>query len=255
MAGDWIKMRLDLADDPRVEMISHLMQFDVDLVVGKLHRLWSHASKYTTDGLIRPMTPELLDRKLGAPGITEVLARKDIGWIEILSDGLQIPRWDEHNSDSAKVRAQDAGRKRRIRTSNGLNKGRTDSGQVTDELWTTSGQSPDNFRTKSGPREEKRRKEKIHHQSVAFEEFWILWPRKVAKSAAEKAWKKISPDRELFDRMKETIRIWSASEAWAKDGGAYIPHASTWLNQRRWEDESPNSGSAPNAAEERPFVW
>ena len=24
---------------------------------------------------------------------------------------------------------------------------------------------------------------------------------------------------------------------WIKDGGNFIPHAATWLNQQRWEDE------------------
>ena len=27
------------------------------------------------------------------------------------------------------------------------------------------------------------------------------------------------------------------TEDWMKDGGQYIPHAATWLNGRRWEDE------------------
>jgi hypothetical protein len=26
-------------------------------------------------------------------------------------------------------------------------------------------------------------------------------------------------------------------EGWQKDNGKYIPHASTWLNNARWEDE------------------
>jgi len=30
---------------------------------------------------------------------------------------------------------------------------------------------------------------------------------------------------------------WSKSEQWTKDNGQYIPHAATWLNGRRWEDE------------------
>ena len=27
------------------------------------------------------------------------------------------------------------------------------------------------------------------------------------------------------------------TEQWTRDGGKYIPHASTWLNQERWNDE------------------
>jgi hypothetical protein len=27
------------------------------------------------------------------------------------------------------------------------------------------------------------------------------------------------------------------SQQWVKDNGQFIPHASTWLNGKRWEDE------------------
>jgi hypothetical protein len=34
----------------------------------------------------------------------------------------------------------------------------------------------------------------------------------------------------------------SRSDQWRKDGGQFIPFASTWLNQRRWEDGSASTG-------------
>ena len=40
-----------------------------------------------------------------------------------------------------------------------------------------------------------------------------------------------------------------ASADWQKDGGRYIPMASTWLNGRRWEDEDK---PAPTARADRP---
>lgn len=73
--------------------------------------------------------------------------------------------------------------------------------------------------------------------SAAFETFWTAYPRKVAKAAARKAWGKLKPgeslQREITDGLERAIK----SEQWARDGGQYIPHAATWLNGRRWEDD------------------
>lgn len=70
-----------------------------------------------------------------------------------------------------------------------------------------------------------------------FGEFWAVYPKRVGKAVAEKAWAKIAPDKPLFERMKATLETQKRSDQWRKDGGQFIPHPATWLNQRRWEDE------------------
>ena len=70
-----------------------------------------------------------------------------------------------------------------------------------------------------------------------FAEFWSLYPRRVAKKEAEKAFKQIHWTPELWEEVKAAIEAWKGSEQWQKDGGAYIPHASTWLRGERWTDE------------------
>ena len=40
---------------------------------------------------------------------------------------------------------------------------------------------------------------------------------------------------------------WSKSHDWTKDGGQFIPHAATWLNGKRWEDELPAAGASSKA--------
>ena len=68
-----------------------------------------------------------------------------------------------------------------------------------------------------------------------FDEFWMLYPRKVAKASARKAWKKLTEEQQLLaaKSISNHCQYWKAKET-ALD---YIPHASTWLNQERWEDE------------------
>lgn len=70
-----------------------------------------------------------------------------------------------------------------------------------------------------------------------FGEFWSAYPRKVAKPEALKAWIRIKPDDETFDAIMAGLAAAKTSRDWAKDDGQFIPHPSTWLNQRRWEDQ------------------
>lgn len=79
-----------------------------------------------------------------------------------------------------------------------------------------------------------------------FDEFWSVYPRKVGKGAAEKAYAKIKPDQELQDQIMGAIADAKQSFSWRKDNGQYIPNPATWLNQRRWEDELPEEALVKN---------
>lgn len=65
-----------------------------------------------------------------------------------------------------------------------------------------------------------------------FASFWRAYPRKVGKPAAEKAFAKVDAP---LDVLLKAIDRQAKSQQWRDV--QYIPHPSTWLNQRRWEDE------------------
>lgn len=66
-----------------------------------------------------------------------------------------------------------------------------------------------------------------------FELFWKSYPRKISKDSAKKSWLKINPDDELMEKIVKAVSYQKLSEREEK----FIPHASTWLNGKRWEDE------------------
>jgi hypothetical protein len=70
-----------------------------------------------------------------------------------------------------------------------------------------------------------------------FDAFWKEYPNKSDKQLAVKAWKKLSPDEELFAAIMQGLSRWKGSAQWQEDDGRYIPYPSKWLNNRRWEDE------------------
>jgi len=67
-----------------------------------------------------------------------------------------------------------------------------------------------------------------------FIEFWSEYPKKVAKQEAFKSFKK---NHKHFTEIMESLSIQKKTHDWTKENGKYIPHATKWLNNKRWEDE------------------
>lgn len=75
-------------------------------------------------------------------------------------------------------------------------------------------------------------------EDAAFARFWADYPRKTSKAEARKAfskaWKKLPPHDEetvLSGGLERAKAGWTDAQ--------FIPHAATWLNGERWNDEPP----------------
>lgn len=79
----------------------------------------------------------------------------------------------------------------------------------------------------------------------AFEQFWSAYPRKEGKQKAKEAFKKVTVPLEI---ILEAIEKQKKSAQWSKDGGQFIPHPTTWLNGKRWEDEVTMAANAQMGA-------
>lgn len=85
-----------------------------------------------------------------------------------------------------------------------------------------------------------------HHVSEEYSKeylsFWEVFPKKVGKGDAWKAWKKAKlPNTEV---ILASVKEHASSDQWQREGGRFIPNPATWLNQRRWEDEVPKNKSS-----------
>ncbi len=116
MAGDWIKMRSNLWDDPRVARLVDLTDSSEAAVIGGLYWLWATADQHTADGFMPGLSCRQIDRKTGVAGLGQALV--DIGWIKNSSDGVLIVNFEDHNGASAKKRAQTAKRVANHRSGN-----------------------------------------------------------------------------------------------------------------------------------------
>jgi hypothetical protein len=144
MAGAWIKMTHELPEKPEVLALAGktgLTRFDV---VGRLFTVWRWFDNNTTDGNAPGVTSVTLDECLfgysGNAGF--VAAVCDVGWLQETADGLSVVKFDEHISESAKVRAQTAKRVAKSK-GNGKANGEGNAASVTSGV------------TKTVPRKEK----------------------------------------------------------------------------------------------------
>ncbi len=68
-----------------------------------------------------------------------------------------------------------------------------------------------------------------------FSVFWSAYPRKDGRKTALKIFSKLRADDSLLETMLKSIERQKKSRQWQDKN--FIPFGSTWLNQRRWEDE------------------
>jgi hypothetical protein len=80
-------------------------------------------------------------------------------------------------------------------------------------------------------------REEREREEAGFAKFWQAYPRKTAKADARKAfakaWRKLPPfDEELIlaGGLERAKAAWTDAQ--------FIPHAATWLNGERWQDEA-----------------
>jgi hypothetical protein len=180
MAGDWIKMRTNLWDHPKVAKLASAIcpqnvreksdarpqnvqrMSNRAFVIGALFRTWSLADAYTADGILDGYDAEMLDELVGYNGWSENL--QHIGWLIVEPQRLIVPGFTEHNGESSKRRAEDAARKKRVRK--------------------MSAECPKNVRENSDQRREEKRREENKEtplppelNSPEFASAWDDWQR------------------------------------------------------------------------------
>lgn len=85
-----------------------------------------------------------------------------------------------------------------------------------------------------------------------FESFWLIYKRKIDKGRAEKSFNRLTAQEKILAAggAKKWAQYWDAD----KTDLQYIPHPTTWLNNKRWQVEPPKATKkAPaNAYQDQP---
>lgn len=85
----------------------------------------------------------------------------------------------------------------------------------------------------------------------AFDEWWDLYPKKVGKPAARRAFKSAAKraGRDLVEALRQQHEWLTAQHR-----RGYCPNPTTWLNQDRWDDEQQKQPE-PQHEERKPSPW
>jgi len=121
MAQEWIKVEKATARKPEVLRISSALGIHPDHAFGLCVRFWCWCDDQCDIGHARGVTLVTLDLVLGHTGFATELAKA--GWLTETEDGISIPHFEYHLSQSSKTRAQSAIRKERSRSKRDIGHG------------------------------------------------------------------------------------------------------------------------------------
>ncbi len=252
MAGDWIKMRADLDEDPAVIGIAILLGMDEDHVVGKLWKLWRWANLQTIDGNAVGVTETWIDRYICVTGFASAMCK--VGWLVINADGFSIPKFDRHNSESAKERALTLARvsKHRAKKRNAETVTKPLPEKRRGEDNSSLSCEPENSFPSIPPTpcigtcldNAQARDPTVpcmceEGELAGFNEFIEAYPKgSNGKGPAQKIWQELRPSKELRAEIMSALEDHKKSDRWKK---GYICSASRWLNEERWKDVMPKA--------------
>ena len=250
-----IRLSLGFLDHPKTKKLQKRLG---EAAVLCLLRLWMWAAENRPTGKLTGMDSEDVELAAGWTGDDGVFFRAltDCRWMDVTDDGLMLHGWEEHQayaskseerSASAKKAAEARWAKREHMDSNadscGTHAARIEA-HAESNAPETRNQKPSIKYTPPLPPSQGETvrvsdQEKKEPYTQEFDVFWKRYPRKVGKDAAFRAWKTKKREGHLpaMPVLLKAIDDALRSEQWQRDGGQYIPHPATWLNQGRWMDE------------------
>lgn len=252
---DWAKLHIDILDHPKLKELSESDQLCwLKLIAiaqehnrdGELPAVWWIAKRL---GKQQPATYGMLARLISA-GLVEGDPKPKPN----PDDPLRMHDWaDWQGVGSATKRAGSV--------SNPRAKHAKSADSATQNTSTDAGLGSHNKKEKEkenrGPSlspnqteaRKSRKKERPLHCPSAFEgQFWPVYPRKVGKAAAEKAWAALNPSAEQVAELVAALRAQIDAGLGAREP-EFIPHPATWINGKRWLDEPPSK------TEKNPETW
>jgi hypothetical protein len=102
MAGEWIPIDCNLGTKPEVLEVAAATHEPIEVVVGRMVRLWSWAWHVTADGTIR--VPRSMLATVAGGDDQFWFAVERAGWLVCTEDSITIPGWSERFGNAAKRR-------------------------------------------------------------------------------------------------------------------------------------------------------
>ena len=210
MTNTWFRMYAEFSTDPKVQMLSEVMQRRLVMLL---------CMRCSNDLVTLHVTEIAFQLRISDD---DLKVTKEV----FVSKGFIDNAWNVLNWDKRQFRSDSSAE----RVSRHREKKKRDSN---DDVTLPK-------RFSNAP--EQNRTEQIKPVSAdadLFERFWKVYPRHTAKQTARQAWNrlKLTADDPRLDAMRHGLAVAKQSHDWVKEKGQFVPHAATWLNGKRWDDE------------------
>ena len=245
-----IRISLGFLDHPKTKKLRKRLG---DGAVLCLLRLWMWAAENRPAGLLDNMDAEdvelAADWKGDEGAFTQALI--DCRWLEKTDDGCYaIHDWDEHQAYASKSeerheRAKKAAQARWEKPHDANSNAQAmldDANSISEHATSNAPRHQDSkllINTPPPPSQGELCASQDDPQEkypADFEAFWALYPRKEGKHDAVKAWKKNKQKIPKLEKLKAALDWQKTTDQWQR---GIIPHATTWLNGHRWQDDQP----------------
>jgi hypothetical protein len=239
----WIESHQTLREHPKTYSLADALNISTATAVGHLHFLWWWCLDYSHNGRFKADDTKKIARAAGWDGDACVFCDSMVsaGFLDRCDGGdVEIHDWFKFAGRLIHAREKDAKRKQDFRRTSG---GHPADGERTAGVQYST--QPNNTQpNQTKPNQEQKSKSTpapkcgagvSDEQEKLFDRFWDAYPRHVNKKRARELFLKLNPP--VFDAIFKALEVQKKSEAWTKDGGKFIPHPTTWINGKRWEDE------------------
>lgn len=245
----WIKITTDMFDNRKIKHLRKLPDGNNIVLIWVM--LLTMAGRCNSNGMIFlteniPYTPKMLADELDFEESTVQLALKALEQFNMIvtnGDFFTIAGWGEYqNTDGMeKIREQNRARvarhreKQKLLSENGANCNVTSNVTVTHcNALDKDKELEEELRKK----EEELKKEKAEAEiQTEFETLWKMYPRKLGKPKALKAYIKARKNGTTYEQVEQGIKNYLAEIKAKKTAAEYIKHGSTWFNGECWNDE------------------
>ena len=243
---EWYRAYHGACSDAKWPIVARKAKVSVGVVVSVWFALLESASQASERGSVENFDPETVDALYGYEDGTTAAVFSAMLEKGLICDG-RICAWDKRQpkrerEDNSAARVRQFREKQRRET-------QTEATEAQDAASVTpcnASETPPEQNREEQTREEIKntpltpqggKRAAAEEYSDDFELFWREYPnhnsgKKKAYSAFKRALKKAT----LAELLK-SLDAHKKSSQWTKDGGAYIPHATTWLNGERWTVE------------------
>jgi hypothetical protein len=269
----WVRLSTLYYDDPKVSALTS------DSAETMFTRGIAYCGRSSRDGFIPAAIVRQLTRNSRASHVAKLLVEAGL-WVPC-DDGRNgyvitaWDRWQETNVEVAQRKADDAARQRRSRESRKFaaqtvdvtcdshnchsdvtpidkdtdkDKNNYNYSLTTADAVAVSDQEPPPAVEASTnlaliePKPKPASKQKT--SSPGFDDFWDLYPKKVDKQKALKAFQQIAKQKtatveEVISGLRKQLPDFESRDP------KYVPHPTTWLNAARWDDEPQTPRTSP----------